>query len=117
MRGFGAESFDINLKKDSPTSLCNFVYVRRDSPGTLQLGTCWGGVSSEESFSVPLVPGDQLGARADPSGVIHAYLNHVQVAEADMSSHTPALGGGYIGLGAKKQNQPLELDDFGGGNH
>ena len=62
-----------------------------------------------------LQDGDQLGARAYPSGLVVVYKNGVQLGSGDCSGWDFNANGGRLGLTITGASSSL-IDDFGGGD-
>ncbi len=65
-------------------------------------------------LSVPLSPGDQLGARAKANGDVEVYKNGFLIGTRNIGAWQYSASGGYIGLLFENAADAL-LDDFGGG--
>jgi glucose/arabinose dehydrogenase len=64
---------------------------------------------------VPLLPGDQFGARAYPNGVVEVFRNNLLVGAASLAGWPWRGSGGYVGL-AFSGAYVTRVDDFGGGD-
>jgi hypothetical protein len=127
LTGSGAQGLILKFTGTSiaatDAALIDVVY--RAGTGTVQVRTLAPGQGYvvRANFPASFTAGDQLGARALPSGVLTVYRNGAVVGAVDLSTGaTPwpsanRLGGGRVGIrnfGATRGND-LRLDNFGGG--
>jgi hypothetical protein len=83
--------------------------------GTVGVHTCTEGAWTEHETPAAFEEGDQLGARALPSGIVEVYKNGTLVFTAETPEFPYHAQGGRIGLGCWPSQGQLGFDDFGGG--